>query len=250
MTTTTTGPTRAKDASASGMSPSAINRAARLTGVLFLITYLTSIPAVPLYAPLNDADFILGAGSDTGVLLGAFLEILLILANIGTAVTLFPVLKRQNETLALGFVASRIMESVFIGVGVLSVLTTITLRGSHAGFGDGSLATAGASLEALHDWTFALGPGFVVGVGNGLVLGYLMYRSGLVPRRMALLGLVGGSLIVISGTAVVFGVFDQLSPWSLAASVPEFVWELSLGIYLTVKGFRPCAITTHESVAA
>jgi Domain of unknown function (DUF4386) len=247
--TITTRPAPARHTTTSTLTPGEMNRAARLTGVLFLVTYVTSIPAVALYAPLNNHDFILGAGTDTSVQIGAFLEILLIVANVGTAITLFPVLRRHNETLALGFVASRIMESVFIGVGVLSVLTSVTLRNHPAGATDSALSTMGASLEALHDWTFALGPGFVVGVGNGLVLGYLMYRSGLVPRRMALLGLLGGSLIVISGAAVVFGVFEQLSVWSLTAALPEFVWELSLGVYLTVKGFRPSAISTDEGLA-
>jgi hypothetical protein len=95
---------------------------------------------------------------------------------------------------------------------------------------------------AIHDWTFLLGPGFVVGVGNGLILGYLMYRSGLVPRGMALLGLIGGPLVAASGLAVLFGLWEQTSAWSAIATIPEFVWELSLGIYLVVRGFRPSPI--------
>ena len=157
---------------------------ARLTGVLFLITYITSIPAYFFfYAPvLKDPGYITGAGPDTSVLIGAFLEVLLIIANIGSALALFPVLKRRNEVLALGFVTARVIESAFIAVGILSLLTVVTLRQDAAGTDAASLTLVGQALVAIHDWTFLLGPGFVVGVGNGLMLGYLMYVTGLVPR--------------------------------------------------------------------
>src|SRR5215212_5592712 len=184
---------------------------ARVTGVLFLITYITSIrAALVLYVPvLDDPRYIVGAGADNRVLLGAFLELILIIANIGTAVALFPILKRQNESLALGYVTARVVECAFIAVGILSLLTLVTLRQEAAAGADaGSLVTVGQSLVALHDWTFLLGPGFVVGVGNGLILGYLMYRSRLVPRAMAVLGLIGGPLIIASGVAVLFGVIE------------------------------------------
>jgi hypothetical protein len=175
--------------------------------------------------------------------LGALLELLLIIANIGTAVVLYPVVKRVNEILALGFVTARVIESVFIAVGILSVLSMVTLRQEAAAGADaGSLLAVGQSLVALHYWTFLLGPGFVVGVGNGLILGYLFYRSGLVPRRMAMLGLIGGPLIVLSGIAVFFDVIEQGSAAQGIATIPEFLWELSLGIYLTVKGFKRAPI--------
>ena len=172
---------------------------ARVTGVLFLITFITSIPASFFYAPvLDDPRYIVGGGAaDNGVSLGAFLELILIIANIGTAVVLYPVVKRLNEILALGYVTARVVESAFIAIGILSLLSVVTLRQEAAAGADAaSLLTVGKSLVALHDWTFLLGPGFVVGVGNGLMLGYLMYRSGLVPRGMALLGLIGGPLLL------------------------------------------------------
>jgi Domain of unknown function (DUF4386) len=218
---------------------------ARVTGVLFLITYITAIPAAfVLYPPvLDDPRYIVGAGADTSVRLGAFLELILIIANIGTAVVLWPVLKRVNEILALGFVTARVVECAFIAVGILSLLTIVTLRQeATAGVDAASLVTVGESLVALHDWTFLFGPGFVVGVGNGLILGYLMYRSALVPRGMAVLGLVGGSLIIASGIAVILGVIEQGGPLQTIAALPEFLWELSLGIWLTVRGFNPSAI--------
>ena len=222
-------------------------KTAFVTGVLFLITFVTAIPAaLLLYTPvLDDAGYILGAGADTGVALGALLEVLLIIANVGTAVALFPILKRQHEGLALGYVAARLVECTFIAIGIVSLLAVVTLRQDFAGSGadSGSLVTAGSSLVAIHDWTFLLGPGLIVGVGNGLILGYLMYRSGLVPRGMALLGLIAGPVLCAGGIAVLFGVIEPDSALKAIAAAPEFVWELSLGIYLMVKGFKPSPIT-------
>lgn len=165
-------------------------KTALIAGALFVITFLTSIPAaLLLYTPVLDhANYIVGAGADTRVALGAFLEVLLIVANVGTAVVLFPVLKRQNEPLALGYVTARIIESTFIAIGIVSLLAVVTLRKDVGGTGGaGTLVAVGRSLVVVHDWTFLFGPGWVVGVGSGLILGYLMYRSGLVPRRMAML---------------------------------------------------------------
>ena len=220
-------------------------RSAFVAGALFVITFITSIPAVLVfYSPmLNHPGYIVGAGADHRIAFGALLEMILIVANIGTAVVLFPILKRQSESLALGYVTARIIECTFIAIGIVSLLAIVTLRQDIGGPGGaGSLVPVGRSLLAIHDWTFLLGPGWVVGVGNGLILGYLMYRSGLVPRRMAMLGLIGGPLIIISGTAVLFGVFKAGSAPQIIATAPEFAWELSLGIYLMVKGFKPSPI--------
>jgi hypothetical protein len=201
---------------------------------------------------VDDPRYIVGGGgADMSVLTGAFLELILIIANIGTAVVLWPVLKRQNEILALGYVTARIVECVFIAVGLLSLLTVVTLRQEAAAGADAaSLVAVGESLVALHEWTFRLGPGFFVGVGNGLLLGYLMYTSALVPRGMAMLGLIGGTLIIASGVGVLFGVIEAGGVWQLIATIPEFFWELFvLGIWLIVRGFNPSAIARlqHES---
>ena len=230
-----------------------LRRTALLEGLLFIITFVASIPAsLVFYTPVLDhPNYIVGAGADSRIALGALLEMILIIANIGTAVVLFPILKRQNESLALGFVTARVMESAFIAVGILSLLAVVTLRQDVGAAGGDSLVIAGRSLVAVHDWTFLLGPGWVVGVGNGLMLGYLMYRSGLVPRRMAMLGLIGGPLIILSGTLVLFDVIEPGSAAQVIATIPEFFWELSLGIYLIVKGFKPSPITAGlESPAA
>jgi hypothetical protein len=225
---------------------------ARLTGVLFLITYVTSIPALfVFYAPvLKDPGYITGAGPDTSVLVGAFLEVLLIIANVGTALTLFPVLKRQNEVLALGYVTARLVECGFIAVGILSLVTVVTLRREAAGADAASLTLVGQSLVAIKNWTFLLGPAFVGVLGTGLMLGYLMYRSGLVPRPMAVLGLIGGVLVCVSGSAVLLGALEQGGSAQTLATMPEFFWELSLGIYLTVKGFRPAAAASQPARTA
>ena len=213
---------------------------ARAFGVLYLITFVTSIPALLLYQPVLDdpVGYIAGAGHDNRIFFGALLELLLIIANIGTAVVIFPIVRRQSEELALGYVTARLFECTFILVGIVSVLGIITLRQEVAGASEGTVAY---TLAAIKDWTFLLGPGWVVGWGNGLILGYLMYRSGLVPRRMAWLGLVGGPLIIVSGTAVMFGVDHPGGTLQGIATIPEFLWELSLGVYCTVKGFRPSA---------
>ena len=212
-------------------------------GVLFLITFITSISALILFQPVLDdpAGYIAGAGSDNRIYFGALLELLLIIANIGTAVVVYPILKRQNHILALGYVTARIVESAFILVGILAVLSIVTLSLQDAGGDEGAIAYA---LAALKDWTFILGPGWVVGWGNGLILGYLMYRSGLVPRPLAMFGLVGGPLIVLSGTLVMFDVADLHGTLQGLATIPEFIWELGLGIYATVWGFRQSPITS------
>ncbi len=210
-------------------------------GVLFLITFITSIPALLLFQPVLDdpAGYIAGAGSDNRIYFGALLELLLIIANIGTAVVVFPILRRQNEILAFGYVTARIIESAFILVGVLAVLSLVTLGVQDSGAQAGVI---GYTLAEIKDWTFILGPGWVVGVGNGLILGYLMYRSGLVPRPLAALGLIGGPLIVLSGTLVMFDVTQLHGTVQGLATIPEFLWELGLGLYATFKGFRPSPI--------
>ena len=222
---------------------------ARWFGVLYLITFVTSIPALALYEPVlrHPVGYIAGAGHDNQILLGALLELLLIIANIGTAVVIVPILRRQNEELAIGYVTARLLECTFILVGIVSVLGIITLRNQVAGPSEGTVAY---TLAAIKDWTFLLGPGWVVGWGNGLILGYLMYRSGLVPRRAAWLGLIAGPLIIVSGTAVMFTgnhPSSALRSLQAVASAPEFVWELFLGIYCTIWGFRSDAPILSES---
>jgi hypothetical protein len=179
----------------------ALRKPGRIAGLWFLGTFVFSIPAALLYAPALEADYILGDGLDPRISLGALFEILLAIANIATAVVFFPVLKRVNEAVALGYVGSRTIESAIIVTGLISLMSVITLRENFTGTsGDAaSPGIAGQMLVAFHGWTFLLGPQFCAGFGNGILLGYLMYRSQLVPRWMALLGLIGGPLAFVGG---------------------------------------------------
>lgn len=217
------------------------------TGVLFLLTFATSIPGALLYGPvLSDPGFVGRHAGSGSVLAGALLEVALIIANLGTALLLYPVLRRTTPSLALAYVVARVMESTLIAVGILSLLTVVTLQQDGVA-GAGPVASA---LVALHGWTFLLGPGFVVGLGNGLILGCALYRSGLVPRGWAVLGMVAGPLVSLSGVAVLLGAYGQVSPWSALLTLPEVVWELFLGVYLTVHGFRRAAASAGATLRA
>jgi hypothetical protein len=225
-------------------------KTARIAGVWFVLTFVFSIPAVVLYQPLlKHTDYIVRAGADKRIFVGALLEILLVIANIATAVVLFPILKRRSESLALGYVASRVLESAIIAAGIVSVLSVVKLRQDIGGASAvaASLDSVGRSLVAFHDWTFLLGPQFCAGLGNGLLLGYLMYTSGLVPRRMALLGLIGGPLAFLGGTLVLFGALKAGGAPLFLMTALEIAWEASLGIYLIVKGFRPSSSERIDS---
>ena len=222
---------------------------ATMAGVFYLITHVTSIAALVLYDPvLHNVDYVTGPGADTRVLVGALLEVILAMAIIGTAVTLFPVVKRQNESVALGYVGLRTLEAAIICVGIVSLLAVVTLRQQDAGAAGGgaaALVAVGQGLVAVHNWTFLLGPNFVCAIDT-LVLAYLMWRSRLIPRLIAGLGLLGGPLLFVSATAVLFGAYQQVSWPGAVAPLPVFAWELTLAIFLIAKGPRT---TQAEAVA-
>jgi hypothetical protein len=242
-------------AGATSRTAGSLRRTAGLAGALYLVTFIAGIPpaAFLLDPVLNDPDYVIGPGADTQVLLGNFLDLVNALACIGTAVVLYPVVKRQNQAAALGFVTARVMEAAIIVVGVLCLATVVTLRqdlgGSPDAPGADNLTTAAASLVSLRDWTFLLGPGLVPGI-NALLLGYLMYRSGLVPRVIPLVGLVGAPFFLVAATASLLGVNEQVSLWSGISTIPIFLWELSLGLWLLIKGFNPSPITATRPVDA
>ena len=229
------------------MNPQNPRTIARVFGWLFIATFVTSIPAYFIfYADVRDTpNLITGAGADptTSVAIGAVLELFLIIANVGTAVVIFPILKRQSEAGALGYVSARLVEQIFIAAGIISLLAFVFMRQEGTA---GSDAALGQTLVAIHDRAFLIGPGFFAGVANGVILGYLMYRSGLVPRGMAMLGLIGGPLVMASGIAIMFDVTQPGSTLQAIATIPEFFWELSLGIYCIVKGFRPSPILAMD----
>lgn len=221
----------------------------RLTGLFFLITYATSIPPVlTFYVPvLNDPAFVLGGPFIESVTWGVILELFLIAANIASALTLYPVLRRRFPVLSLGFVAARIMESAFIAVGIISVLALVTLRATVGDADPAALSVVGQALVAIHDWTFKMGPGVVVGVGNGLILGYMMWKTRLLPRFLSILGLIGGPSLLLAACGVMFGHFEVGSTVHGLFVAPEFFWELLLGIWLLVRGFSPSALSELDA---
>src|SRR5580698_2223832 len=206
-----------------------MRKTALVAGVFYLITFI-SIPTLALYGPVrNHRDWILSSGSHTGVLVGGFLEVIVALAGIGTAVTLYPVLKRQNEGVAMGFVAARVLEAAMIFTGVVSLLSLVTLRqdlGGTAGANAVALVTAGASHVAVYNWTFLLSQSLMPGI-NALLLGSLMYRSRLVPRVLPVMGLIAGPLLIIAVFATLFGQHSSLTGLAGLPVIPVAAWEFS-----------------------
>lgn len=228
-----------------------LRKTALVAGLLYLVTFI-SIPSLALYVPVHDPGYILGPGPDTGVLWGGLLEVIVALTGIGTAIVLYPVVKRQNESLALGFVATRVLEAALIFVGVATLLAVVTLRqdlAGAAGADAASLVTTGTALVGFQDWVTLLGQGLIPGL-NALLLGTLMYRSRLVPRAIPLMGLIGAPLLLASATAVMFGIIGPLSGWRVITVLPVALWELSLGVWLVVKGFKPSPITAGMTAAS
>jgi hypothetical protein len=223
-----------------------LRKTALVAGVLYVITFV-SIPTLVLYGPvLGDPNYIVGPGPDTAVIIGAILEVIVALAGVGTAVALYPVVKRQNEGVALGFVGSRTLEGAAIVAGVVSLLSLVTLRQAGAG---ANAAATGQALVAQYNWFFLLGQSLMP-VLNALLLGSLLYRSRLVPRVLPVLAFIGAALLLVSDVAVLFGVWDRISAPSGLLAIPIALWEFSLGIYLIVKGFRPSPITAGMTASS
>jgi Domain of unknown function (DUF4386) len=225
-------------------------RTARIMGAWFLGTFI-AIPAFFFYDPiLNHADYVVGSGEDIRVAVGALLEILLAIAGIATAVVIFPIVKRVNESVALGYIATRTVESILILVGVVSLMSIVALRQDLADAPNnsaGPIDVAGGLL-AVHDQTALFGPQFCAGLGNGILLGYLMWRSRLLPRPMVMIGLIGGPLALLAGIGVLLGVWDTASGLPVALTAPEAIWEFSLSVWLLARGFRPSPILTGPPV--
>jgi hypothetical protein len=228
-----------------------MRKTALVAGIFYLITFI-SIPTLALYSQVkNHPDWILSSSGHTGVLAGGFLELIVALAGIGTAVTLYPVVKRQNEGVALGFVTARVLEACMIFTGVVSLLSLLTLRqdlgGGAAGANPAALVTTAASHVAVYNWTFLLGQSLMPAI-NALLLGSLMYRSRLVPRIIPVLGLIGAPLLIASVITTLFRVDHQITVLALGF-LPVAAWEFSLGVWLVVKGFKPSPITTGMPAA-
>jgi hypothetical protein len=222
-----------------------LRKTALAAGVAYLVSFV-SIPSLLLYRPVHLPGYIVGPGPDTPVIIAAVLEMIVALAGIGTAVLLFPVVKRQHEGVALAFVGSRTLEGAALVAGVACVLSVVTLR--QAGAGSDALVT-GQALMALYDRFFLLGGSFMPAV-NGLLLGSLLYRSRLVPRILPLVGLIGAPLLIASDALVLIGRVDRLSSVAVFAALPIAAWEFSLGVYLVVKGFKPSPLTAGVAGAS
>lgn len=224
------------------MSPT--RKLALAGGIFYLLTFAFSLPTLVLKAPLADPAFVLGAGDDTGVLWAALFDFLTGVTGIGTAVALHPVARRVSRTRSLGFIASRVVEAGILMVGALAILAMVTLHQDFAG-ASGEVAAAvrasGQSLKAVHDWSFLFGPGFMAVINAGL-LGSIMYQSRLVPRWIPTLGLIGAPLLLVSDLATLFGAVEAMTTIPSLLVLPLALWELSLGVYLTVKGFRPSPV--------
>jgi hypothetical protein len=225
-----------------------VRKAALVAGLFYIGTFVFSIPALGLYdGVVNDPNFVLGAGSVQGVLWGALIEILTALTGIGTAVALYPVIKRHGPGRAVGFVASRTLEAALICVGVLAVLAVYTLRQDFAGATDtAALTTTASGLVAVKDWSFLLGPGIMATV-NALCFATIMYQSRLVPRWIPTVGLIGVPLLLASSVATLFGAWEQVSVVSMLLTLPIATWEFSVGVYMTVKGFRTPPATDGDA---
>jgi hypothetical protein len=234
-----------------------VQRTGRIFGWFFIGTFVTSIPARILFvhgtgSTWTDMHFVPGATSNTSLKLGALLEFGLIVTQIATAVVIYPLVRRQSETVSLGYVTARIMESVFAAIGLVSIIAVVDVAdtlASATGVDAAAISASGSSLVNVYEWAFLWGPGLVAGIGNGLLLGYLMYRSALVPPRMALLGLIGGPLLILSFVLTLFGVYENGSPISGLLALPEIAWEASLGIYAAWKGFRPSSPIARPAMA-
>lgn len=226
-------------------------RTALVTGVLYLVTFLASIPAVFLLAPLlTDPRYVVGAGVDTQVGLGAVLDMVNALACIGTAVAVFSVGRRVHEGFALGFVTTRLMEAAIISIGVISLLAALTLRSEGVGASDaGAAVVVGRSLVAVRDWTFLLGPTLMPAL-NALMFGTVLYRGRLLPRAIPALGIIGAPVMISFVIATMLGLSEQGSAFNGIAGAPFFFWELFAGLWMTFRGFNRDAPVVIAAMAA
>jgi Domain of unknown function (DUF4386) len=220
-------------------------------GIAYLVTFAASIPQLTLFGDIiaDPTGYVTTPGSNAAVQVGSVLEVLTAVSGVAAAVLLYPVTRRVSRTAALGFVASRSIEAALILVGVVSILSVLTLQQHFAdatGAQEQALGISGESLVAMRQWTFLFGPGVMAGV-NDLLLGYLLYRSGLVGRVIPIIGLVGAPVILVSDVAVIFGAWGQTSGVGMLSALPVGVFEFSVGVYLTVKGFRPAALAALDS---
>ena len=240
--TTAAPDTRMHEATAPQRRMDPTRKVALAGGIAYLITFAASLPQLKLFADVIDdpTGYISGPRSNTALLWGSWLEVITAVACVGTAVALYPVTRRVSRTAAIGFVTSRVVEATLILVGVMSLLSVVTLQDQFAGATGAqaeALGVTGEALVAMRQWTFLLGPGLIAGI-NALFLGTALYRGRLVPRIIPTIGLIGAPIILLSATATIFGGWAQTSSVGALCALPIAVWEFSLGVWLVVKGFK------------
>ena len=212
---------------------SSLRKTSLTAGLLYLLTFI-SIPTLALYVPIHAPNYILGSDSDTNVIIGNILELIVALAGIGTAVALYPALRKQNEGMALGLVSSRVLEAATIFAGVMFLLTVVTMHQTSAG---AEALVTGRTLVTMYDRMFLIGQSFMPAI-NDLLLGFLLYQSRLVPRGLAIIGIIGGPVLIAGDIFVLFDFIGQRDPLIALTAVPVAFFEFSLGVYLVVKGFK------------
>ncbi len=221
-------------------------KAAKIVGVLFILAAVSAVAGLILYDPiLNGPNYLMnGSEHANQVVLGALMELILVVSAVGTATIMFPILRKYNDTIALWHVCFRFLEAIIITIGVISVLSLLTLSQEFIALGSPdttSFQTSGIVLHAIHDWTFLLGPNFMLGI-NTFMYSYIFYKTKLVPRFIPILGMTGATLIFICALFVMFGVFPQLSVWGAILAIPVAANEMILAVWLIVKGFNQTAL--------
>ncbi len=212
------------------------------TGICFIVAAITSIVGKLLYAPvlLNTDYLTIGATEASQVVLGAVFELILAVTAIGTGIFMYPFLRRFNESLGLGYVFFRALEVVFILIGLVSVLALVTLSKSYTASPTPDIAhfgPVGTILKSIHDWSFILGPNFMLGI-NTFIYSYLFFVSGLLPKPIAILGLTSSVLIFTVSLLELFGAVQQVSVVGFLLAFPIFINEMMVAVWLIRKGFN------------
>jgi hypothetical protein len=215
----------------------------KITGLLFIAATTTAIIGLKFYDPvLQNSDFLTEAFLHSKqISLGAFFELMLAIANIGTGIMLYPYLKKYSESLGLGYTLFRLLEVVFILIGLLSMLSIIHLSNANMlqlpGHDTGALQTTANMLRIIYGWCFILGPHFMLGV-NTLIYSYIFFQTKLVPKKLAIFGMTGAVLIFIAALQEIFGFIPHFSTQIFAWALPIAVYEMVLAAFLLIKGFN------------
>lgn len=214
---------------------------AALVGIFFIVAAVSSVTGLKLYDPiLSDANFIIsGSTHYNQIISGAICELILAATATGTGIMLYPYLRQYSESLGLGYLCFRMLEVFFILLGIVSVLTTLSLSvhySNHIIQDNAMDESVGFAFISLHNWTFILGPNFMLAI-NTFLYSYTFFKTGLVPKGLSLLGLTAACLIMLAAILELFGIIYQISVWGILLAFPIALYEMSLSVWLIVKGF-------------